>query len=263
MAFKKQIDLDLTQVQALAVQPCALPQALYLRCFENKDEQALLNFYRQNADIPFFGISPEFKGNDVALQQERMAKFIDYYKVAFEKQAAFHYGLFEKTMGIEKLVGRLGLTPRYKIITLKGQQASEGVRELETVDIVVFIDQSASFSYGQKGYTKAAVHALLGEAYQNGHKKVDAVIHKQNTRSIKFFKDLGFDFPPQKRTIIDVQGRGRYFDINLESFHTVHGVVSEILKRIEGMKKNSMNKVAADKKTMGGKTFLPHNNQRG
>ena len=35
MAFKKQIDLDLTQVQALAVQPCALPEALYLRCFEN------------------------------------------------------------------------------------------------------------------------------------------------------------------------------------------------------------------------------------
>lgn len=263
MAFKKQIDLDLTQVQALAVQPCALPEALYLRCFENKDEQALLNFYRQNADIPFFGITPEFKGNDVALQHERMAKFIDYYKVAFEKKAAFHYGLFEKTQGVEKLVGRLGLTPRYKIITLKGQQASESVRELETVDIVVFIDQSAPFSYGKKGYTKAAVYGLLNDAYQNGHEKVDAVIHKQNARSIKFFKGLGFDFPPQKRTIINVQGRGRYYDVNLQNFHTAHGSVPEILRRLDGLKKNPMNKVAGDKKSMGAKTFLPRNNQRG
>lgn len=262
MAFKKQIDLDLTDVQAFAVQSCELPETLYLRCFEDYDEQALLNLYRQNADVPFFGITPEFKGNDFALQREQMAKFIDYYKTAFEKQAAFHYGLFEKTKGVEKLVGRLGLTPRYKIITSKENRTGEAVRELETVDIVVFIDQSVPFSYGKKGYTKAAVYALLNEAFRNGHKKVDAVIDKKNARSIKFFKTLGFDFPLQKRTIIDVQGHGRYFDVNLQNFHTAHGSVPEILSRLDGLKQISAKGVGAKKRTSG-KIFLPRNNQRG
>lgn len=244
MAFKKQIDLDLTDVQAFAVQPCELPEALYLRRFEDYDKRALLDFYRQNADVPFFGITPEFKGNDFALQCKQMAKFIDYYKTAFEKQAAFHYGLFEKTKGVEKLVGRLGLTPRYKIITSKENRTGNGVRELETVDIVVFIDQSVPFSYGKKGYTKAAVYALLNEAFRNGHQKIDAVIDKKNARSVKFFKTLGFDFPMQKRTIVDVRGRGRYFDVNLQNFHTAHGIVPEILSRLDGLKQISAKGVA-------------------
>lgn len=243
MALKKQIDLDLTDVQAFAVQSCELPEALYLRRFENYDEQALLNFYRQNANVPFFGITPEFKGSDFALQREQMAKFINYYKTAFEKKAAFHYGLFEKTKSGEKLVGRLGLTPRYKIITSKENRTGEGVRELETLDIVVFIDQSVPFSYGKKGYTKAAVYALLNEAFRNEHQKIDAVIDKKNARSVKFFKTLGFDFPMQKRTIVDVRGRGRYFDINLENYHTAHGTVPEILSRLDGLKRISAKEV--------------------
>lgn len=263
MAFKKRIDLDLASVQALAVQNEALPEALYLRCFEMKDEQILVDFYRRNSKVPFFGITPEFKNNDIALQQERIKKFIEYYKTAFEKQAAFHYGLFERTGGAQTLVGRLGLTPRYKIITPKGYRSCDNSRELETVDIVIFMDQSVPFLYGKKGYTKAAVYGLLNEAFQNGHRKVDAVIHKENTRSIKFFKNLGFEFPPQKRKIIDVREGGSYFDINLESFHTAHGTVSEVLKRIDVLKKNSINKVVADKEKTNKKIFLPHNNQRG
>lgn len=253
MAFKNRIEVDLMSIKALALHPNRLQGALYLRCFERKDELALISFYKRNAHVPFFGVTSEFKGDDALLQQESARKFIHFYTVAFEKQAAFHYGLFEQTDNTEKLVGRLGLTPRYKMITSHQTPATRSVWEAHTCDIGVFMDQSAPFSYGQKGYTKAAIEALLKQAQQNGYDLIDAVIHKENIRSAKLFKTLGFVFPAQKRNIIDVRARGYYYEVDLDKYDTAHGCVSDVLKTIETLKTPALKvRIPNVSKTMDG-----------